>query len=554
MSKAEIVIENARILTMDPGTPRAESLALADGRILGLGRRAEIAGLCGPATRRIDAQGCTVLPGFVESHLHLFAGAFGLRLAQLDRVQGAEALRGVLLPYAAANPDEGLLICKAADYQLFGDGVATTRQRLDAVLADRPVICIAGDHHTAWANTLALSRAGLLNGRAMPTGSEVVMSADGTAAGELREHAAFDPVLALRTTGGRENLGLAGREPGPGLTAQERAEDEAVLLEGLRYCASFGFTNLHNMDGNAYQLALLASLETRGDLLCRIEIPFHLTPEKPLTALEDASAMQAQQRGAFLRSGRVKMFMDGVIDSATAVLLDPYSDLPGWHGAPLHDAERFAAACIDADRRGLQIAVHAIGDGAVRRTLDGFQAARAANGPRHSRHRIEHIELLHPQDLPRFRALGVVASMQPQHPPGAMDFGLEPWLSRIGPARWPNGFPVAALRKAGVPIAFASDWPVSDINPMRGIKAAMTRRPWSEDCPDNRATLHEALHAYTMGGAYAGHDEVRLGSLCAGKAADIVVIDRDLEALAPDALDSARAAITICGGRPVWEA
>ncbi|MEM9199396.1 MAG: amidohydrolase, partial [Pseudomonadota bacterium] len=441
MTAADTLIENARILTFAPEAPRGEAIALANGRILGVGDRDAVAGFAGPATRRIDAQGCTVLPGLVEAHLHLFAGAFGLRLAQLDGVQGAEALRAVLLPYAAANPEEGLLICKAADYNLFGPGVTTTRQRLDEVLPDRPVICIAGDHHTAWANTLALERAGILHGRDVPPGNEVVMAADGTAAGELREHAAFDPVMALRSSGGRENLGLVGREPDGTLTAAQRAEDEAVMLEGLKFCASFGFTSLHNMDGNFYQLELLRSLEERGELLCRTEVPFHLTPEKPLSTLNEAAQMHARYATDFLRSGRVKMFMDGVIDSSTAVLLEPYADRPGWVGEPLHDDARFAKACIEADRLGLQISVHAIGDGAVRRTLDGFAAAHRANGARDSRHRIEHIELMHPDDLPRFRALGVVASMQPQHPPGAMDFGLDPWLSRIGPARWPNGFP-----------------------------------------------------------------------------------------------------------------
>jgi len=553
MSKADIVIENARVLTMDPATPKGEAVAVRGSAILDVGSRSDIAELVGAGTRRIDAQGATVLPGLVEAHLHLFGGSFGLRLLNLNGVLGLAALSDRLRAYAAANPHEGLLICKATDYNLFGENVATTRQMLDEALADRPAIFVSGDHHTAWANSIALERAGLLRGREMPVGNEVVMAADGTASGELREHAAISPVMALRTSGGRENLGMPGVEPGPDLTPAQREEDIAVLKAGLKYCASFGFTSLHNMDGNFYQLELLRTLEERGELICRTEVPFHLTPSKTLSSLEDAGRMREQYRSDRLRSGRVKMFMDGVIDSGTAVMVDDYADRPGWRGEPLHDAERFAAACIDADRQGLQISVHAIGDGAVRRVLDGYEAARSANGARDSRHRIEHIELLHPDDFPRLRELGVVASMQPPHPPAAMDFPLQPWLSRVGQERWPNGFPVRALRDAGVPQAFASDWPVSDINPMRGVKAAMTRKRWSDQCPDNRLTLRETLNGYTAGGAYAGFDENRIGVLRAGMLADIVVMDQDLEALEPEAIDQARAAITICDGEITWE-
>lgn len=554
MTDASMVITHGRVLTMDPAAPIAEAVAIAGERILAVGSSEEIAARAGPGARRIDAQGATVMPGMVEAHLHLFAGAFGMRLLQLDGIRGLPALRDKVQAYAAANPSEALLICKAADYNLFGDGVATTRQMLDEALEDRPLILIAGDHHTAWANTIALRKAGILEGRDLPPGNEIVMGDDGFAAGELREHEAFGPVMALRSSGGRENLGLDGVEPATPPTAQERVEDMAVLEEGLRYCASFGFTSLHNMDGNRYQLALLRDIDRQGGLICRTEIPFHLTPKKPLDTLAEAEALADEFDSDRLSARRVKMFMDGVIDSATAVMVEDYADLPGWRGEPLHSAERFAAACIDADRRGLQISVHAIGDGAVRRVLDGYEAAQKANGVRDSRHRIEHIEVLHPDDLRRFKALGVVASMQPPHPPGAMDFPLEPWVSHVGEERWPWSFPVGFLRGEGVPIAFASDWPVSDVNPMRGVKAAITRKPWKEGQPAHASTLLEALHGYTAGGAYAGFDEHRLGRIAPGLLADVVVMDRDLEATAIEELDKARAAVTICGGQVTWEA
>lgn len=554
MPSADLIIENAKVLTMDPENPRAGALAVAGNRILAVGTAEEIAALAGPDTRRIDARGATVMPGMTEAHLHLFPGAVGLSQLQLGGVQGLPVLREALAKYAADNPDAALLICKAADYNLFGPGIATTRQRLDEALADRPVILIAGDHHTAWANTIALEKAGILKGAETPAGTEVVMGEDGTATGELREFDAYMLVMRQRNTGGRENLGLLGNEPDVEVTDAQREEDLATLREGLEYCASFGFTSLHNMDGNLYQLDLLRELERRGELICRVEVPFHLTAGAPISALETATKMEREFNSDRLRSGRVKMFMDGVIDSGTAVMVEDYADQPGWKGEPLHEAERFNAICVEADRRGLQISVHAIGDGAVRRVLDGYEAAQRANGARDSRHRIEHIEVIHPDDIPRVKALGVVYSMQPSHPPGAMDFPLTPWTVRVGEARWPYAFPVAALRDLGVPICFASDWPVADIDPMRGVKAAMLRKPYKDGDPDNRVSLAEALNYYTYGGAYAGHDEDRLGRLAPGMLADIVVMDRDLEALAPEAIDTARAAITLCDGAVIWQA
>ena len=329
MPTADLLIENARLITMTDQPEGAGSIAVCDGN-LALGTRDDLAGLAGPDTRRFDAQDCTVMPGMTEAHLHLFPGAFGLRLLHLDGVHGLEALRAKIRPYAVANPDEALLICKAADYNLFGDGVMTTRQMLDEVLPDRPLLLVAGDHHTGWANTIALERAGILQGRALNPGNEIVMGDDGFAAGELRESEAQGPVYALRSSGGRESLGLADALEPENLTPAQRTEDEGVMLEGLKYCASFGFTSLHNMDGNWYQLELLRALETRGDLLCRTEIPFHLTPAKALETLEEASEMHAQYRTDRLRSGRVKMFMDGVIDSGTAVMVEDYADTPGW--------------------------------------------------------------------------------------------------------------------------------------------------------------------------------------------------------------------------------
>jgi predicted amidohydrolase YtcJ len=411
---------------------------------------------------------------------------------------------------------------------------------------------MAADHHTLWANTPALKASGLLHGAQLPPGNEVVMAADGLAAGELREFRAFAPVLALAGEE-RVSLGLVdGSEPDPAPDAAGRARDRVALARGLAHCARHGITTIVNMDGNRYQLDLLSEIRAEGGLTARVRIPFHLRGERPLEVLAEASAMARDHADDWLASGFVKMFMDGVVDSGTAVMKADYPGQPGWRGEPLFSAEYFAAACTEIDRRGLQIAVHAIGDGAVARVLDGYAAARAANGARDARHRIEHIELIDRADIPRMAELGVTASVQPCHVPGALDFPLMPTMQMIARERWRDAYATGTLAAAGIPLAFATDWPVADVNPLRCIKAALTRQPFGADCPDERVGLMATLAAYTAGGARAEFTEGWKGRLAPGFAADIAILSGDIEALPAEAIDSLSVARTIAGGRTVW--
>jgi predicted amidohydrolase YtcJ len=245
--------------------------------------------------------------------------------------------------------------------------------------------------------------------------------------------------------------------------------------------------------------------------------------------------------------------VDGVLDSWTAVMLDDYADRPGWRGEPLFTPEHFAQVAVEADRRGLQIAVHAIGDGAVRMVLDGYEAARRANGGRDARHRIEHIEVVHPADISRFKELGVIASMQPPHPPGCHGLPLEPTVSRIGEAKWPYAYAWNSLRAAGARLVFASDWPVSAIDPLRSVQSAMTRKPWKQGLPDHRQSLALALASYTRDGAFAEFMEARKGMLKPGMLADIAILSGNLEATGPEALHHVRPIVTICDGRVTYQ-
>ena len=544
--QADMILTGARVLTMDKAQPRAEAVAIAGGKIIAVGTVAEVAALAGPATRVIEAKGRTLLPGFVESHLHLGLGGSELVQLQLGGVCGFDAVKAAFAAYAAQNPDAPVLMAQGAGYECLG--APATRVLLDQIIADRPIAMMAPDHHTLWANTAALQASGLLYGAAMPPGHEVVIGRDGTATGELREFEAFGPVIA-RAGLKRLNLGIAtGAEPGP-TTPEERAEDKAHFLRGLSHCAAHGITSMVNMDGNRYTLELLAELSADGLLGARVVVPFHMKPQMAMAELERASAMDRDFRGEWVRSGFVKMFMDGVVDSRTAFMLRDYPGVPGHRSVPLFEAERFKAICAEIDRRGLQIAVHAIGDAAVRQVIDGYEAAQVRNGVRDSRHRIEHIELIDKADIPRIGALGITASVQPPHPPGAMDFPLEPTMSTsIGRDRWDDAYLCKTLKDHGAPLAFASDWPVSDVSVMRGIQAALTRKAY-EGGVDQRVGLMEVLHAYTAGGAWAAKLEGVTGTLRVGLAADLVLIDGDIEVIAPTDMGGTGIALTVAGGR-----
>ena len=547
---ADMIVTNARVLTMDAEQPRAEAVALAGGRILAVGEAARIAALAGPETRIVDAGGRTVLPGFFEGHVHVGLGGADLTHLHIGHLHGTEAVGAAFRSFAAANPDMPLLMAQEAHYDIFDR--PATRHDLDAMIADRPIAMMSPDIHTVWANTAALAAAGLLHGAEMPQGHEVVMGEDGLATGELREFEAFGPLIAYAGEG-RINLGIAtGEEPDPAPTAAERAADKALILKGMMHCAAHGVTSLVNMDGNRYTLELLAEMRAEDTLPLRAKVPFHFKPHMSLDALERASAMAAEFNDDWISSGFVKMFMDGVIDSRTAFMLHDYPDAPGHRSEPLFPQERFDAIATEIDRRGLQIAVHAIGGGAVRTVIDGYEAASLAHGRRDSRHRIEHIELIDPEDVPRLGALGITASLQPPHVPGAMDFPLQPTLSRIGAARWPDAYRCRSLAEAGARLAFSSDWPVADVSVLRGIAAALTRIPY-DGARDERLSLLEVLHAYTAGGAWAAHRDHVTGRLSPGLAADLVMLGGDIEATEPSRIPDLGVVLTICGGRIVHD-
>jgi predicted amidohydrolase YtcJ len=404
-----------------------------------------------------------------------------------------------------------------------------------------------------WANTRALEVAGILRGAQLNTGSEVVIGADGLATGELREFEAFDPVLALGASGGRESAGIVtGRNPVPAAAAQQRAQDEETIRKGVAHANSLGITSMHNMDGNWYQLELLHALEQRGELNARVEVPFHFRNTFRLEEIDEAIAYREKYKSDFVHSGRVKLFIDGVMETLTALMLDDYPGHPGNKGAPLYSAAEMNAVVTRADAHGLQISTHAIGDGGVRRTLDAYELAQKQNGKRDSRHRIEHIELIDPQDIPRLAKLGVVASLQPVAGVGVPGTPQEPILSRVG-HKLPYAYAWQTIRETGAAVAFSSDWPVSPLDPFIGMQSAMTAMPLRPDCPNQAQSLMDTLHAFTLAGAHMEFMEDRKGMIKEGYLADVAVLNSNMENTPPHQISAIKPIITVCDGRIVFE-
>lgn len=532
---ADFIITHARVLTQNPHQPRAEAVAVRGNRIAFVGSAAEAAQWRGPATRVVDGQQCTLIPGFIDSHFHLYWGCQWLGVAQLYTATTTQAVLDILREYAAQHPDEAWVEGRGLRYDLI-----TGRKELDLISPDRPAYVVAYDGHTTWANTQALELAGILHsGEPIGPNSVIVRDEHGVATGELREAGASELV----------------RRIAPEPTAERK---RLLLNNGLKLIAQAGVTSVHNMNGDMEELSVYAALEDAGELSLRVYVPYHVKPETPFEALAEAAEM-AKVQGELARGGAAKFFMDGVLESWTALMVEPYVDKPDSHGDSLFSHEHFVRMAAECDRLGLQIFVHCCGDGAVRRTLDGYEAIQKLNGRRDSRHRVEHIEVIHPADLPRFKQLGVLGSIQPLHSPLNVNDG-DVWPTRAGKQNWHRSFAWRTLKNAGVQLAFGSDWPVVTYDPMWGVYAALNRTPWQAGDPDQHLTLEETLAGYTRDAAYAEFMENEKGQLAPGFLADMVLLNADLEQTPKEALadmatleTKVKPVLTMTDGRVVFE-
>jgi predicted amidohydrolase YtcJ len=531
---ADVLITNSHVFTADLNRPSAEALAVKGNRIAFVGEMKEADNWRGPFTLVIDGGGGTLMPGFIDSHFHLLSGSLTLEDIHLESATTYQDFTATVSAYAAEHLNKYWLTGFGLRYNLGPGRTPMNRQAIDAIIGNRPVLIFAYDYHTAWANTLALKEASLFYGGECGLNSEVVLDEQGEATGELREDAS-DRIEAL-------------------LPQPDSNQKLSMLRKGLKLTSQLGVTSVHNMDGDGEQAALYADLEDNNELTVRVYVAYSITPETPFAAIEkEAALLRRKYQSDLVRGGSVKLFMDGVIESYTGLLVEEYADLCGVHGGSNYTGDHFSRMVVEADRLGLQVCVHSVGDLGVRRVLDAYEAACCTNGKRDSRHRIEHVEVIHPDDIHRFAELGVIASMQPLHAPLCVD-GIDVWPERVGPQRWPFSFAWESLRQAGAILAFGSDWPVVIQNPMLGVHATQNRQPWQEGMPHQRQSLADTLCSYTRQAAFAEFQEHQKGQLKPGFLADMVLLSEDIFRYPVEELAKVHPMMTMVDGRIVFEA
>lgn len=539
MASADLIVHNGRIFRSGPPGSRtddpATAVAIGDGRILGIGDERDARGWSRPTTTVVDAEGGLVMPGFNDAHMHLRDGAISLDRLDLFGITTLDAVQQAIAEYAAARPDQPWVAGRGWLYAAFPGGMPT-REHLDAVVPHRPAYFECFDGHSAWANSRALEIAGVSAATADPPDGRIVRDAGGRPTGALKERAAE---LVDRLV------------PVP-----DAAEMPGLLERALLGAAALGITAVQDAWGRPEELRLLRELAAGGRLPVRVRLALEMPPWNGGTdfgrRLVELEALRAEEPDtAHLRTGILKSFLDGVVEARTAYLLEPY---PGTnaHGDPrwADDELRDAVAVVHA--RGWQVELHAIGNAAVRQALDAYEALGAGEAAAR-RHRIEHIETIHPADLPRFPRLGVVASMQPMHAvPDASQ--VDVWSDALPAAVAASGWRLRSLLRAGATLAFGSDWPVVPIDPMLEMQAAVHRRaangqPEGGWLPEEGISVADALTAATWGSAYAEHAEQERGHLSPGALADLIVLDRDLLDEAPGAVAGSRVRLTVVGGR-----
>jgi predicted amidohydrolase YtcJ len=500
----------------------ADAVFVRNGRISTVGRTRDLVAAV-PKAPRLDAGGATVTPGLCDAHLHFVPWAQGRRQADL---LGATTLAAALERVRAAlAADTGPAPLMGRGWDAFGWEGAPDRAALDALAPERPVLLHSHDFHSLWVNSAALRAADVSRTTGDPEGGRFERDASGEPTGIAREHAvrAFESLC---------------QRAGPPI-------DAAMLDDAASALHAAGITGVHDFQRNAPDMARMRALAGRR----RLRVLQHFGPEQ-LDALL-AAGLASGVGDAWFRVGALKLFADGALGSRTAALLEPYDDGHGL-GMVTMPRDELIAVVARAARAGCSAAIHAIGDRAVRHALDAFAAARLYGAPPLPQ-RIEHVQLLHPDDLPRFAALGVRASMQPQHATSDAFAAMAAWGGRCALA-----YPWRALAESGVTLAFGSDAPVEPPSPWLGLHAAVTRTrpdgtPAGGFVPGQRIGLDAALRAYTEGAAeLAGHGG-RLGTLEPGAEADLVVWDRDLHAAAPGELADARPAVTVLAGEIVYE-
>lgn len=538
-----LLLTDAQVWTGDPDKPAAESVAIVGSRIFAVGSNDEVRQILRDhhvsVWRIISLGGRHVVPGFIDAHVHILGGGLSLDRLDLSDARTREETLNLVARYALEHPDHAWILGRGWSYDAFKPGMPT-RGDLDRILPDRPVYLRSYDGHSAWANSRALELAGI--------GESTPDPEDGTI---VREKGVKRPSGAL-LEGAMELVGAKIPEPSV-------EEKRSAIRKALAEAASLGVTTLCEVGDSLEDLRVYRALDREGGLALRVVYGPSIDDGVDAFAKERVEMLKDASPGSALWPGPLKGFVDGVVESNTAAMLDPYSDGSGASAPPHLTRTKIEEQVARADKAGLDVAYHAIGDLAVRSVLDAIETVERKSPPRDRRFRIEHIEVVSPADVPRFASLGVIASMMPVHAePGDDPSPDDVWSKKVGPEREKHAFAFAELEKAKAPLAFGSDWPVMSLDPLKGIGVATTRKnrgrkPSAGWHPEQRITVEDALRGYGPGAAWALRLENETGMIRRGFAGDLVVLGKGIRFSDPESFFDGQVELTIARGKIVFE-
>jgi predicted amidohydrolase YtcJ len=525
---------HGRIYTNDPQHPWASAMAVTAGKIRCIGSIEHILLDCGGTDQGVETvqlKSSFVMPGFNDAHVHLGGAGADMLTVRLNGADSVAKVQKRVADAVAQHKEGEWIIGSGWDHTLWPDKQFPNRQQLDVVAPKNPVLLTHISGHVAVANSLALKLAGIIKETPNPAGGEIERDADGEPTGMLKEGTAMQ-LVEMKV---------------PEVSPEQRRKG---ILLALADAAKNGVTSVQDFS-DWDDFSVYRQINEEGNLTVRITewLPFTM----PLHDLLNMR-LEGGTKDPWLKTGALKAFVDGAMGSRTAAMLAPYSDDPSTSGILIDDPEKLRGMAVERDKAGFQLAFHAIGDRANRVALDVFEAVAKANGPRERRDRVEHAQVVAPEDFPRFASLKVIASMQPSHETTDMRWAEE----RVGPERAKGAYAWATMQKNGVRLAFGTDYDVEPISPMRGLYACVTRElpdggPKGGWQPQEKISLEDCIRAYTSGSAYAEFEEGKKGELKEGEYADFIILSNDLTKVPPTEYVKTRVLRTVVAGRTVYQ-
>jgi predicted amidohydrolase YtcJ len=532
---ADVVFRNGRIYTVDINRSWADAVAISDGRITYVGSNAGTEELVGPSTQVVDLEGRMMLPGFQDVHIHPIGGGIEAQSCNLNGLATLEEYLAAIGTCAEENPDKTWITGGGWSMAVFGPGANASAELIDEVVSDRPVFLTSADGHSGWANSKALEIAGITAETPNPADGVIDRGPNGEPLGSLQEGAMY----------------LVSRHA--------PATDLETRADGLQYAINmlndYGITSIQDASVDEEDLKAYRGLDERGELSLRVVASLWWERDKGVEQIENFRRLREQYTGGRLRATTVKIMQDGVMENFTAAMLEPYVGQGDNKGIPMVKPELLKKAVTALDAADFQVHFHAIGDAAIRQSLDAVEAALEANGNLGNRHHISHLQLIDPADIPRFPELHVVANFQPLWA-FADSYITDLTIPFIGSERTRSLYPIDSVQDAGGMIAFGSDWSVSTANPFDEMETAITRMGSRGETteaflPQERIGLPLALAAFTINAAYVNSQEDSTGSIEVGKYADLIVLDRNLFGIDPKDISETSVLMTMIEGEVV---